>query len=100
LKKVEVKFTGTNIKFRVWIDDDLLDFTASVANKQVMENTEYALSWMIIGNPGSKWALEMPKPDKYKWRNPASRKWRTTKIKRSETLKETKDAGLKWFIVT
>lgn len=96
MKKVEVKVSGP---IRVWIDDDPLHFTDGVASKQVTENIEYALSWMIIGNPGTKWSIEMPKPDKYKWKNPASQKWRTTKINRSGTLKGTKDAGLKWFVV-
>ena len=96
MKTVEIKISGP-LTMTTWINQEELQFKDGVARKRVEENTEYALKWIVIAKPGTKFSVEITKPDKYQWRNPGLTIINTTKFKEENTLTGNKDAGHIWF---
>jgi hypothetical protein len=87
MKTVVVNFGGTIDIGRAGIDDVELKFDDEGSTQRQCAAGEHALTWFVQAPPGSKYSIEISKPNE-------------AKFKHEGTIDHTtRDAGVQWFQV-
>ena len=86
MTRVKISREGTTAElFKAFIDDDELSFSDEEATAELEDGETYLLSWVVRGNPSSKYTIKIVSPD-------------SLKFSHSDSLGEDKkDAGVKWI---